>query len=103
MSMSKYPQYKNSKLCKGGGSQYKPCGYIDECNICTNYAFDTRQGNNNELYRVFGIALACKRDNPTFKPYTVKEFDNMCNTSNKSEDDKKELLSELIRLGIVKE
>ena len=91
--MSEYPQYKNSKLCKGFGSQYKPCGYIDKCNICTN----------NELYRVFGLPLACKRDNPTFKPYTVKEFDNMCNTSNKSKDEKKKLLSEAIRLGIVKE
>lgn len=98
-----YKQYKNSKLCKGFGAEYKPCEYIDTCKICTCFAFDKREENNNELYRVFGIALACKRDNPTFKPYTVKEFDNMCNTSNKSEDEKKELLSELVMLGIVKE
>jgi hypothetical protein len=101
--MSYYPQYKNSKLCKGGGSVYKPCGYLDECTICTNYAFDTRQGNNNELYRVFGMPLACKRDNPTFKPYTVKEFEDMCVEENISEDKKKEYFSGAIRLGLVKE
>lgn len=92
-------QYKNSKICKGASVKYKPCEYIDTCKICTKYAFDKRQGNNNELYRVFNIALACKRDNPNFKPYKIsdlKDFD-------KNNPEHIEKLQELIDFGIVKE
>lgn len=88
-----YKQYKNSKLCKGFNPEYKPCEYIDTCTMCTNYVFDTRQGNNNELYRVFGIAIACKRDNPDFEPWEIKDV---------PKDVTEEQLNEYIRLGIVK-
>lgn len=92
-------QYKNSKICKGFGTEYKPCEYIDTCKICTCFAFDKRQGNNNELYRVFGIALACKRDNPDFEPYKISDFKDF----DKNNPEQIEKLQELIDLGIVKE
>lgn len=86
-------QYKNQKICKGFDSEYKPCEYIDTCKICTNYAFDTRQGNNNELHRVFGIAISCKRDNPDFEPWEIEDV---------AEDVTEEQLKEFIRLGIIR-
>lgn len=92
-------QYKNSKICKGFGSEYKPCEHIDICKICTNYAFDTRQGNNNELYRVFGFAIACKRDNPDFVPLKASEMDDF----DKNNSEHVQRLKEFIRLGIFEE
>lgn len=91
-------QYKNQKICKGFDSEYKPCEYIDTCKICTNYAFDTRQGNNNELYRVFGIAISCKRDNPNFKPYKISDF----GVFDKNNPEHVKTIQEYIRLGIIR-
>lgn len=67
--------YKNTKLCKGGGVYYLPCEHIENCNVCINYALDKRQGNNNELHRIFDMPyILCKRDFPNFKPISKEKF-----------------------------
>lgn len=81
-----YKQYKNSKLCKGAGAYYMPCDYIDNCKICLNYSFDTRQGNNNELYAIFDMPpLLCKRSFPNLKKYTIECFREMWEKEEKDE------------------
>ena len=95
-------EYKNSKLCKGFGSEYKPCEYIDSCKLCVNYAFDRRQGNNNELYMVFDvIPISCKRDNPDFKPFDKNELIKRARDEKMSEKDIEDNIKTLIYYGIV--
>lgn len=97
-------KYKNSKLCKGAGAWYKPCEYIDSCKLCANYAFDRRQGNNNELYAVFEvIPLSCKRDNPNFKPFDKNELIKQSRNEKMSEKDIEDAIQKLIYYGIVAE
>lgn len=94
--------YKNSKLCKGAGAWYKPCEHIDSCKLCVNYAFDRRQGNNNELYMVFDvIPISCKRDNPDFKPFDKNELIKRAHDEKMSEKDIEDNIKTLIYYGIV--
>lgn len=78
-----------------------PCEHIETCTITTNYAFDKRQKNNNELYRVFGLALSCKRDNPNFVPYTKEQLSEMYSKETVHAVKFEEAFEELTRLGIV--
>lgn len=95
-------KYKDSKLCKGFGAEYKPCEYIDSCKLCVNYAFDRRQGNNNELYMVFDVVpISCKRDNPDFKPFDKNELIKRARDEKMSEKDIEGSIKTLIYYGIV--
>lgn len=83
--------------------EYSPCEYIDCCELRTCYAVDKRDDNNNELHRVFGCAIACKRDNADFVPMTREELYEMYQREKDIQESFEEVYENFLRLGIVQD
>lgn len=66
-------KYSHTKLCRGYSGKYKPCEFIDSCELRIGFHTDD---NGNEHYMIGRgcNAMKCKRDNPDYKPMTKQQF-----------------------------
>lgn len=64
---------KSEKLCLGCSHKFKPCEYINNCDLCISYGFDCKF---NETYGLpmGSVGIGCKRDENPINPITRSEF-----------------------------
>lgn len=95
-------EYKHMMICSGMNKEFKPCEFIDKCDLCMNSGFDYENDNEHYIVMLGALDLKCKRDNPDFKPLTRHEFFEIYKKmKNRTSISITELLESAIAMGVV--